>query len=193
MNRSRSMLIGFLLPMFGLAISVSSAHACAAIGDLKIAIRLEAGGKARALISRYSCAMMPPKSHCVLGIRLSDAALPETKIEIRQVRFVTVKDGTAFQGFAPMPNRRSTAAWGRVMDGEWYGFTAVFKGGDYDKQADLAIEVTFTYDPAASGQQILQAFTKGHVGLAEGDTQGGIARGHMLEVIQIREATLASI
>jgi len=193
MNRLCSTLVGLLLPIFGLAISVSSAHACAGVGEIKMTIKLEAAGTGKALLSRYDCSMMPPKSHCVLGVRLSDAALPETKIDIRQVRFVGLKDGTPFQGFTPMPNQRSTAAWGRVMDGSWYGFSAVFRGGDYGKQSDLAIELTFTYDPSVSGQQILQAFSKGHVGLAEGDTQGGIARGHMLEVLQIKEATLTPI
>ena len=55
----------------------------------------------------------------------------------------------------------------------------------------LAIEINFTYDPAIGAQQILDAFNHGHVGLAEGDDHGGIARGHMLEVIQIQAATLA--
>ncbi len=57
----------------------------------------------------------------------------------------------------------------------------------------LAIEINFTYDPAVGAQQILQAFNHGHVGLAEGDAQGGIARGHMLEVVQIQAASLARL
>jgi hypothetical protein len=55
------------------------------------------------------------------------------------------------------------------------------------------MELTFSYDLAIGSQQVLQAFNMGHVGLAEGDSQGGIARGHMLEVLQIQGATLALI
>ncbi|MCP1845687.1 hypothetical protein J2R78_008721 [Bradyrhizobium sp. USDA 4538] len=74
-----------------------------------------------------------------------------------------------------------------------YGFSAIYTGAGSGKQSGLAMELTFSYDSTVGDQQILQAFNMGHVGLAEGAPQGGIARGHMLEVLQIQGATLALI
>lgn len=183
-------LLALALPMFGVA-GVEQAQACTAIGQIKIALKLEQNGTGKALISEYDCAMMVPKTNCVVGVRLSDAALADNRIAIRSLRFVHLKDGSPVEGFSPTPNQRSTAAWGRIMDGTWYGFSSVFRA--VNEGRGLAIEVSFTYDPATGAQDVLAAFNRGHVGLAEGDSQGGIARGHMLEVVQIQAASLARL
>ena len=183
-------LLALALPMFGV-VGTGEVQACTAIGQVKIALKLQQDGTGKALITEYDCAMMVPKTNCVVGVRLSDAALANSRIAIRSLRFVHLKDGSPVQGFTPTPNQRTTAAWGRIMDGSWYGFSAVF--GAVNEGRGLAIEVDFTYDPAVGAQQVVQAFNYGHVGLAEGDAQGGIARGHMLEVVQIQTASLARL
>lgn len=193
MKRTCSMLIAFLLPVLAVVFAAPAAQACVGVGQIKITVKLDGAGTGKALISEYDCTMMVPKTNCVVGLRLSDTALSESKIAVRQLRFVNLKDGTPYQGFLPAANQRTTSAWGRVMDGSWYGFSAVYTGAASGKQSGLAIELTFSYDPAVGNQQILAAFNMGHVGLAEGDPQGGIARGHMLEVLQIQGATLALI
>ncbi|HXZ03031.1 MAG TPA: hypothetical protein VEI03_23795 [Stellaceae bacterium] len=177
------------IPMFGF-IHSEPAHACAAMGQPKITIKLEKDGTGRALISEYNCAHMVRKTHCVVGVRLSDNAPDNIAIGIRSLRFVSLKDGSPLKGFAPLPNQRATAAWGRVMDGTWYGFTAVF-GAQTEGEGGLAIEATFSYDPNVRPEEIVRSFDYGHVGLAEGDSHGGIAHGHMMEVVQIQGATLA--
>lgn len=183
-----------VIPMFGFFGS-EPANACMAMGQPKITIRLPKEIKerevvGRALISEYDCAVMVRKTHCVVGVRLSDNAPDNSGITIRSVRFVNLKDGTPLKGFAPTPNQRSTSAWGRVMDGTWYGFTAVY-GAQTEGHGGLAIEIEFTYDPSMPPEEIARSFDYGHVGLAEGDVHGGIARGHMMEVVQIQGATLA--
>ncbi len=193
MKRVCRMLTALALPILAVLFSSPAAQACVGVGQIKIAVKLDGAGTGKAIVSEYDCTMMVPKTNCVVGLRLSDSALADNKINVRQLRFVNLKDGSAYQGFLPAANQRSTAAWGRIMDGNWYGFSAVYTGAGSGKQSGLAIELTFSYDPAVSSQQILQAFNMGHVGLAEGDTQGGIARGHMLEVLQIQGATLAII
>jgi hypothetical protein len=187
------MLLALVVPLLAMAFAAPAAQACVGIGQIKIAVKLDGAGTGKALISEYDCTMMVPKTNCVVGVRLSDTALADAKINIRQLRFVNLKDGTPYQGFLPAPNQRSTAAWGRVMDGSLYGFSAIYTGAGSGKQSGLAMELTFSYDLAIGSQQVLQAFNMGHVGLAEGDSQGGIARGHMLEVLQIQGATLALI
>src|SRR5262249_57714454 len=137
---------------------------CGGMGERKVALKLERNGVGKALIHRYSCAEMPPKTFCVMGIRLSDVA-PEDKIVIKSVRIVHLKDGSPVQGFAPTPNRRTTAAWGRVMDGVWFGFGAQFRA--VNESGDIGIEADFTYDPSMSPQDILKAFEHGHVRLAD--------------------------
>jgi hypothetical protein len=193
MKRIYSTLLALALPVLATTLLTSAAQACVGVGQIKIAVKTDGAGTGKALVSEYDCTMMVAKTNCVLGVRLSDAALADSKVAIRQVRFVSLKDGSQYQGFLPAANQRTTAAWGRVMDGSWYGFSAVYTGAGPGKNAGLAIEITFSYDPAVGDQQILQAFNMGHVGLAEGDSQGGIARGHMLEVIQIQRATLAQL
>jgi hypothetical protein len=183
-------LLALALPMFGV-VGGGEAQACTAIGQIKIALKLDDNGTGKALISEYDCAMMVPKTNCVVGVRLSDSALGDGRIAIRSLRFVHLKDGTPVQGFSPTANQRTTAAWGRVMDGTWYGFSSVFRA--VNEGRGLAIEVSFTYDPSVGAQEVLAAFNRGHVGLAEGDSQGGIARGHMLEVVQIQAASLAKL
>lgn len=182
-------LAALVIPIFGF-IGSGPAEACQAMGQPKITIKLAGDGTGKALISEYDCSMMIPKTNCVVGVRLSDNALADSKIAIRALRFVNLRDGSAVQGFTPAPNQRSTAAWGRVMDGTWYGFSAIF-GAHSDSHGGLAIEVSFSYDPTTRPEEITRAFDYGHVGLAEGDPQGGIAHGHMMEVVQIRGASLA--
>lgn len=184
-------LLGVAVPMLGF-IGGGSAEACIALGTPKITLKLEKDGTGKALISEYDCSGMIQKTNCIVGLRLSDSALSDAKIAVSQLRFVDLRDGSPVKGFVPTPNSKTTAAWGRVMDGTWYGFSAVF-GAQTDRKGGLAIEVSFSYNPSMTPQQIAQAFNFGHVGLAEGDTQGGIARGHMLEVTQIQGANLASL
>jgi hypothetical protein len=179
-------LLALALPMF-VVTSGGEAQACVARGSPKVALKLERNGVGKALIHEYSCRDMVRKTFCVMGIRLSDVAADD-KIVIRSVRVVHLKDGSAVEGFAPTPNPRTTAAWGRVMDGAWFGFAAVYRA---NADAGIGIEADFTYDPSMSPQDVLKAFERGHVGLAEGEPNGGIGRGHMLEVVQIRGATLA--
>jgi hypothetical protein len=167
-----------------------AAQACEATGQPKITIKIEGNGAARALISEYSCAMMVRKTHCIVGVRLADAAPGDANIAIESLRFVRLVDRVPLSGFAPTPNRLTTTAWANVMDGTWYGFSAVF-GAETKDRGGLAIEIAFTYNSALNEQQLLKAFDRGHVGLAEGSAQGGIAHGHMLEVMQIQGASLA--
>jgi hypothetical protein len=190
MKRTCHMLLALVLPILAMMFSNSAAEACAGVGHIKMTVMLDGNGNGKGLISEYDCGMMVPKTHCVLGIRLADAASPDIKIDVRQARFVELRDNSAlYQGFSPEPNKESTKAWERVMDGTWYGFSAVFRGAGSGRDSNLAIELTFSYDPKAGEQQILRAFEKGHVGLAEGDLRGGIAHGHMLEVLQIQKVT----
>src|SRR3954451_15979151 len=137
MKRACSMLVALALPIVAMLFAAPAAQACVGIGQIKIAVKLDGAGTGKALISEYDCTMMVPKTNCVVGVRLSDAALSDNKINVRQLRFVNLKDGSAYQGFLPAPNKRSTAAWGRVMDGDWYGFSAVYTGAASGKQSGL--------------------------------------------------------
>lgn len=189
MNLWKLGMAALVIPMFGF-LSSEPAHACQAMGQPKITIKLESDGTGKALISEYDCSAMIRKTNCIVGVRLSDNALADSRVTIKSLRFVNLKDGSAVKGFAPTPNQRSTAAWGRVMDGTWYGFSAIF-GAQTEGHGGLAIEVSFSYDPSTRPEEVTRAFDYGHVGLAEGDAQGGIAHGHMMEVVQIRGASLA--
>ncbi len=181
--------IAALSTIFYASAGSGRAEACVAMGQPKIKLDLGANGTGRAIISEYDCRMMIRKTNCIVGLRLSDNALSEAGIRVRSLRFINLADGTPVEGFKPTPNQKTTADWSRVMDGTWFGFSAVF-GVEQAEKGGLAIEVSFSYDPSQAPQRIVQAFDRGHVGLAEGDAVGGIARGHMLEVVQIQGASL---
>ncbi|HEY0527073.1 MAG TPA: hypothetical protein VGD08_27010 [Stellaceae bacterium] len=181
-------LAALVAALYGMT-DAKDAHACMAAGQPKVKITLEKNGTGKAVISEYDCTMMVRKTNCVVGLRLSDQAQSDTRIAIRSLRFVDLATGQPLQGFAPTANPKTTAAWNHVMDGTWYGFSAVYNANILNK-GGLGIEVTFSYDPEVSEQRIAQALDYGHVGLAEGDGEGRIAHGHMLEVVQIQGASL---
>ncbi len=181
-------LAALVAALYGMT-GAKDAQACMAMGQPKINISLQGNGTGKAIISQYDCTMMVSKTNCIVGVRLSDKALAEARIAIRTLRFIDLTTGQPIQGFAPTPNPKTTTAWHRVMDGTWYGFSAVYNA-NVQKKGGLGIEITFGYDQETPEQRIAQAFDYGHVGLAEGDGEGRIAAGHMLEVVQIQGASL---
>lgn len=170
-------------------LGTTGAKACVAVGQPQIEIQLDGRGNGRAIISEYDCGMMVQKTQCIVGVRLSDVALDERRITIGKMRFIRLADNSLLPGFQPEPNQNTKASWSKVMEGSWYGFSATYDARPVGK-GGLGIEIAFTYDPAMTETQITKAFDMGHVGLAEGDPVGRIARGHMLEIVQIQGARI---
>ena len=102
-------LAALVIPVFGL-LGGGQAEACIAMGQPKIAINLDDNGTGKALISEYDCSGMILKTNCVVGVRLSDKALTDSRVAIRSLRFINLRDGSPVKGFTPTPNQRTTAA-----------------------------------------------------------------------------------
>lgn len=170
-----------------LVVAPNEAKACAPLGMPEATVKMIDSRTATATVAEYDCQDMLAKTDCIVAFKLPRIDGRPEELVVSAMRFVDLSTGKSLEGFELQANETTTEAFGRVMDGDWFGFSAVFNAPTTGVRGGLGLEMTFTVPEGMSAEALGEMINRGHVAVAEGDTQGDISPdGHHLEIIEIR-------
>ncbi len=173
--------------MIGSMFYSGAANACAPLGIPQASVEMIGPTTAKAVVVEYDCQDMIAKTDCIVGFKVSSKFMRREDLKVTDMKFIELASGQPLGGFDLESNTVTTDAFNRVMDGQWFGYSAVFNANAAGARGGLGLEIVFEFKEGTSVETLVEAINHGHIGVAEGNETGDIANdGHHLEIIEIQ-------